>query len=70
LIERYGLANRVPSRKGKEVDAGERPEAAGQDEGAGQNQASGGKANWADSREGREKVLRERKERMILEARR
>jgi coupling of ubiquitin conjugation to ER degradation protein 1 len=62
LIERYGLSSRIPSRKGKEVDTGETADAAEQMAGAGRGQ-------WSESREEREKGLRERKERMILQAR-
>lgn len=67
MIEKYGLSNRVPSRKGKEVDPGEKGgDVVGQDTpGVGD-----GKGKWEDSREGREKGLKERKEKMILEARR
>lgn len=63
LIEKYGLTNRIPSRKGKEVDMGidEAPATV-----VGNENASG----WSESREMREKALKERKERMILEARR
>ncbi|ORY29561.1 hypothetical protein BCR39DRAFT_532135 [Naematelia encephala] len=68
LIERYQLSSRIPSRKGKEKDE--------EDSGAGAPGAApgggvGGEAvKWEDTREGREKGLKERKERMILEARR
>ena len=61
LIDRYGLSSRVPSRKGKERDSAEAPASeAGMD----------GRGKWEDTKEKRERELRERKERMILEARR
>ncbi|WWD16755.1 hypothetical protein CI109_101187 [Kwoniella shandongensis] len=79
LIDRYNLSSRVPSRKGKEKDVSELGVAphASSDEGA--SAGAGGvvaeteaqkKSNWEDSREKRELGLKERKERMILEARR
>lgn len=54
--------------KGKEVDPAEKMTTPGQGQ---QQQGQGqGQGKWEESREGREKGLRERKERMILEARR
>lgn len=77
LIERYGLSSRVSSRKGKEVDEGEHGAAPPVPDSASSAAAAatpgplgGGKGKWEDTREGREKGLKERKERMILEARR
>jgi coupling of ubiquitin conjugation to ER degradation protein 1 len=63
LIEKYGLTGRIPSRKGKEVDTGS-------DEPVGQVGGDEKSSGWSESREMREKALKERKERMILEARR
>ena len=61
LIDRYGLSARVPSRKGKERDSAEASVSeAGID----------GRGKWEDTKEKRERELKERKERMILEARR
>ncbi|RXK41444.1 hypothetical protein M231_01350 [Tremella mesenterica] len=72
LIEKYGLASRLPSRKGKEkADLSpvmENGNEKGVEAGAGMGMGVGGK--WEDTREKRERELRERKERMILEARR
>ncbi|ODO06274.1 hypothetical protein L198_01506 [Cryptococcus wingfieldii CBS 7118] len=61
LIDRYNLSSRVPSLKGKEKAVEE-------------NQLAETSANaaskWEDSKEKREMGLKERKEKMILEARR
>ncbi|WWC59977.1 uncharacterized protein I303_102540 [Kwoniella dejecticola CBS 10117] len=64
LIERYNLSARIPSHKGKEkdVDSGtSTPTSVDSFE---------DKGKWEDSREKREMGLKERKEKMILEARR
>lgn len=55
LIDRYGLTSRVPS-----VDKGKEREGEGEGE----------SGKWEASKEARERGLRERKEKMILEARR
>ena len=62
LIERYNLNERLPSVKGKEreLPVGEPAE----------ERAKDVKGEWADTKDKRERELRERKERMILEARR
>ena len=57
LIDRYGLSARIPS-----VDKGK---AKAEDEQPGQ-----GAGKWEGSKEERERGLRERKEKMVLEARR
>lgn len=95
LIERYGLASRVPlsstvKGKEKEVDGLETgaslggssgpgmdgdsssstiPLSAGGSPGARPGGGAGQVGKWEDTRKAREKGLRERKEKMILEAR-
>jgi len=61
LIDRYGLSARIPS-----VDKGK---AKAEDEQPGQGQGQGA-GKWEGSKEERERGLRERKEKMVLEARR
>lgn len=81
LIERYNLATRLPSHKGKEKDPAEEGGAASTGDGNGvASPAAAGvaappgaqtqQAGWAETKEKREMGLRERKEKMILEARR
>ncbi|WVQ73867.1 hypothetical protein IAR50_003448 [Cryptococcus sp. DSM 104548] len=62
LIDRYNLSSKVPSAKGKE-------KAVEQDQQEAEASASTG-SKWEDSKEKREMGLKERKEKMILEARR
>jgi coupling of ubiquitin conjugation to ER degradation protein 1 len=67
LIDRYGLSARIPSvdkGKGKEKAEDESETPTGQ---PGQGQGVG---KWEGSKEERERGLRERKEKMVLEARR
>jgi hypothetical protein len=64
LIDRYGLSARIPSAdkgKGKEDESGTPTGQPGQGQGVGK---------WEGSKEERERGLRERKEKMVLEARR
>lgn len=76
LIDRYGLSSRVPSSadkgKGKEVNNGSQSDtnAVRDTSGQGENGTLGEKGKWEASKEARERGLRERKEKMILEARR
>lgn len=79
LIERYNLATRLPSHKGKEKDPAEEggaapPYGATAPAPTAASTAMQGslneKAGWAETKEKRELGLRERKEKMILEARR
>ena len=76
LIERYGLGSKVKvpvSRKGKEREAGEMESALVGREGQvglSEGRAGEGRVRWEDTKEKREQELRDRKERMILEARR
>jgi coupling of ubiquitin conjugation to ER degradation protein 1 len=66
LIDRYNLNARIPSVKGKEkeeVVVDTSPAGLG-------TGGKDGKGEWADTKDKRERELRERKERMILEARR
>ncbi|WWC68983.1 uncharacterized protein I206_102919 [Kwoniella pini CBS 10737] len=64
LIDRYNLASRIPSHKGKEkeVDSGTSTPSS--------VDSFDDKGKWEDSKEKREMGLKERKEKMILEARR
>jgi coupling of ubiquitin conjugation to ER degradation protein 1 len=62
LIERYGLDTRLPSLKGKEKETD-------QDEVDEKDDHPGSTSKWEDTKEKREMDLKERKERMILEAR-
>ncbi|WVO17961.1 hypothetical protein L204_105659 [Cryptococcus depauperatus] len=59
LVDRYNLSSRLPSSKGKEKAEGESPA---------RKKADARK--WEESKEKRELGLKERKEKMILEARR
>ncbi|KAK8861343.1 hypothetical protein IAR55_002162 [Kwoniella newhampshirensis] len=73
LIDRYNLSSRVPSRKGKERDPselGSSPTTQASAETVLTESEGEKKSKWEDSREKRETGLKERKERMILEARR
>lgn len=74
LIDRYGLSSRIPSRKGKEKEDGEvfgaeqAPVLGGSvSDSAPASPVAG--AKWADTKEKREQELKERKARMVLEAR-
>ncbi|ORX36390.1 hypothetical protein BD324DRAFT_492952 [Kockovaella imperatae] len=72
LIERYGLSSQLPTRKGKEREHVGDEDASGQagpvQEASQRQSSTGGK--WEDTKEKREMDLRQRKEKMILEARR
>ena len=80
LIERYGLGSQVKgsvsSRKGKEREESEKSgllgaEGGGRREGEGvAREGQGRTMRWEDTKEKRERELRDRKERMILQARR
>lgn len=79
LIERYGLSARIRTQeKGKGKAGAEGPVgpddseggAPGGDAGAGRVGQGAGDRGWAQTPEERERALKERKERMVLEARR
>ncbi|WVQ83576.1 hypothetical protein IAT38_005717 [Cryptococcus sp. DSM 104549] len=69
LIDRYNLTSRVPSHKGKEKEV-EGPVGASSTETPVIPGAGDKNSRWEDSKEKREMGLKERKEKMILEARR
>ncbi|WRT65438.1 uncharacterized protein IL334_002381 [Kwoniella shivajii] len=75
LIDRYNLSSRIPSHKGKEREIepdSPTPTASGTSTPSSDvgSKSEEDKMRWEDTKEKRELTLKERKEKMILEARR